>query len=254
MGDMQRTMILVYGLVVYVLFLLTFLYLIAFTWNAHDVVFKTIDVDGFREAPTAAGTAAVINVLLLGLFAVQHTIMARIGFKRWWTTIVPEPIERSTFVLATVLILWLLVWQWRPIENEIWNFQAPALWWLLYAVSAAGWGIVLLSTFLIDHFDLFGARQVVLHWSGRKCEPLSFQTRGLYKLVRHPLMLGFIIAFWATPQMTAGHLLFAVVTTAYILVGIRIEERDLKKILGATYESYCEETSMLVPLPRGGKS
>jgi protein-S-isoprenylcysteine O-methyltransferase Ste14 len=195
------------------------------------------------------GEALVVNVLLLSLFAVQHSGMARRGFKKAWTAIVPEPIERSTYVLLSGLVLWLLCWQWRPITDEIWRVDNPIGSTLLQAVYFLGWGIVLLSTFLIGHADLFGLKQVSDHWLGREATAPEFKTAALYKIVRHPMYLGLILAFWATPLMTLGHLLFAVVTTGYILIGIFLEERDLVTTFGESYETYRKRVSMLIPWP-----
>jgi protein-S-isoprenylcysteine O-methyltransferase Ste14 len=194
--------------------------------------------------------AVLINGLLLGLFAVQHAVMARPGFKAWWTRIVPAAAERSTFVLSTCVVLALLVWQWRPIEGIVWRVDWPMAAGFLYAVSFLGWGIVLYSSFLIDHFDLFGLRQVWFYFRGKQYTSHPFVERSLYRLVRHPLMLGFLIAFWATPNMTAGHLVFALLTTGYILIGTRIEERDLVQFLGDAYLSYRARTPGLIPFLR----
>lgn len=240
---MGRTVAVVYGSVVYLLFLGTFLYTIGFVEGA--VVSKSIDTG----APGATGTAVLINLLLLSAFALQHSVMARPAFKRRWTRIVPKPVERSTFVLCASAVLALLMWQWRPIPDVVWTVSgAGAI--VLTALSRAGWGLVLLSTFLIDHFDLFGLKQVARHFRGREYVPPRFDTPGFYKLVRHPLYLGFILAFWAAPAMSAGHLLFAAVTTAWMLVAIPLEERDLVAHHGAPYREYRERVRMLIPLPR----
>ena len=241
---MAQLLTLLYGFVAYAVFLVAFLYAIGFVGNV--VVPKSID----SGATFPLIETLVTNVVLLSLFAIQHSVMARPAFKRWWTTIVPKQIERSTYVLLASLILLLLFWQWRPIPAVVWDAGPTPLGTALLALSGAGWLIVLLSTFMINHFDLFGLRQVALYFQRRPYTPLAFVTRGLYKVVRHPLMLGFLIAFWATPVMTQGHLLFAVVTTAYILVALQLEEHDLLEADRATYEKYRRDTPMLIPLPK----
>lgn len=242
--EMKRVLIFAYGLIAYVLFLVTFLYSIGFVdeW----VVPKAINSG--VEGPIAR--AVVINILLLGLFAVQHSVMARPGFKAWWTKFVPEPIERSTYVLATCIAFVLLFWQWQPITATVWSVEQVWARTLLFGVSLGGWALVLYSTFVIDHFDLFGLRQVVLQLRGREYTQPPFMVRSVYKFVRHPLMGGFVIAFWATPDMTGGHLLFSAVTTAYIFVGIALEERDHLQSLGEDYRLYRARTPMIVPFFR----
>ncbi|MDO8795813.1 MAG: NnrU family protein [Vicinamibacterales bacterium] len=242
---MAQILTLVYGFVAYAVFLGAFLYAIGFVGNI--VVPKSID----SGTTFPLMETLVTNVLLLTLFAVQHSVMARPAFKRWWTRIVPKQVERSTYVLLASLILLLLFWQWRPISGVVWDARSTVLGALLLGLFGVGWLIVLLSTFMINHFDLFGLRQVTLYFQRRPYTPVSFVTRGLYKIVRHPIMLGFLIAFWATPVMTLGHLMFAVITTAYILVALQLEEHDLLEMHRATYERYRRETSMLVPLPKG---
>jgi protein-S-isoprenylcysteine O-methyltransferase Ste14 len=241
---MGKILAFLYGVISYLTFLGAFLYAIGFVGNF--VVPKSIDTG--IETPFA--TAFLINVVLLGLFAIQHNLMARPWFKKWWTKFIPHSVERSTFVLFASLLLIFLYWQWRPIPSVVWNIGSVAGHSIMQALFWIGWLTVLLSTFMINHFDLFGLRQVLLNLRGEAYKPLEFKTSGLYKLVRHPLMLGFIIAFWATPRMTTGHLVFALVTTVWIVISIQLEERDLIKFHGEEYEKYREETSMLLPIPK----
>ena len=242
---MGRILAFVYGAVSYVVFFVTFLYAIGFVGNL--VVPKSIDSGA--PAPFSI-QALLIDAVLLGLFAVQHSVMARPGFKRWWTRYVPEPVERSTYVLLASLALILLFWQWRPLTDAVWSVENTAGRYILWALFFVGWALVLLSTFLINHFDLFGLRQVYLYQRGREYTHLGFRTVFLYKVIRHPIMLGFIIAFWAVPRMTVGHLVFSVATTAYILIALQLEERDMTNIHGKAYEEYRQQVSMLVPLPK----
>ena len=243
---MSKFAALVFGVVSYFVFFGTFLYAIGFVGNFF--VPKSIDSGSAGDMTSAL----LINVVLLTIFGLQHSVMARPGFKRVWTKIVPPALERSVFVLLASLALILVFWQWRPMTGVIWsveNSYGRSVLWMIFAI---GWLTVLLSTFMINHFELFGLRQVYLNSRGMNDSQMSFQTRAFYRFVRHPIMLGFIIAFWATPDMTTGHLLFAAVTTVYILVALQLEERDLVDHHGETYREYQRKVSMLVPTPRKG--
>jgi methanethiol S-methyltransferase len=238
---MSRLISFLYGLASYAIFFVTFLYAIGFVCGL--VVPKTIDTGAV--VPTAE--ALIVNLLLMSVFAIQHSVMARKQFKQWWTQFVPAPIERSTYVLFTSLALIVLFWQWRPMPAPVWQIGDASVAMAVTALSLVGWLVVLTSTFLINHFELFGLQQVVNNLAGRSAAAPRFRTPLYYKFVRHPIYLGFIIAFWAAPTMTVGRLLFAAVTTAYIFVGIFLEERDLVDLFGDEYRRYRERVSMLVP-------
>jgi len=240
---MMRALVLLYGILSYCIFFATFLYAIGFVGNL--IVPKGIDAGD----PASLAVSLAVNLGLLSIFAVQHSVMARPGFKRWWTRFVPQAIERSTYVLASSIALILLFWLWRPMTTIFWDIEpAPArlaVWGLFWL----GWVTVLVATFLINHFDLFGLRQVYLFATGRPYTPVGFRTPALHKVVRHPIMLGFLIAFWAAPTMTVGHLLFSAVTTAYVLLAIQLEERDLVTFYGEDYRAYRRQVRMLLPIP-----
>jgi len=240
---MKRLLFFLYGILCYSVFFVTFLYAIGFVGNL--VVPKTIDT-GMQGSSEGAW---LVDILLLSLFAVQHSVMARQGFKKWWTKFVPKPIERSTYVLFSSLVLILIFAYWRPITVDIWNIQGTIIGSFLVALFFTGWFIVLFGTFLINHFNLFGLQQVYLNLKNQEMPKPHFVRPFFYKVVRHPLMLGFIIAFWAAPHMTVGHLLFAFATTGYILVAIQLEERDLVKFHGDEYRKYQQEVSQIVPMP-----
>jgi protein-S-isoprenylcysteine O-methyltransferase Ste14 len=241
---MGRFFAFIYGLASYVFFFATFLYAIGFISGL--VVPKTIDAG--TVVPVTE--AIIVDLLLMSVFAIQHSVMARKQFKQWWTQFVPKPVERSTYVLFSSLALALLLWQWRPLPTVVWHIDNPQIAMAVIGLSFAGWLILLTSTFLINHFELFGLHQVANNLAGRAMPTPRFRTPLYYKFVRHPLYLGFIIAFWSAPTMTAGHLLFAAVTTAYIIVGASLEERDLIDLFGDDYRRYRQRVSMLVPWRR----
>lgn len=232
---------LLYGLVSYVIFFVTFLYSIGFVTDL--VVPKTVD----SGAVVPLSEAIIVNLVLMSVFAVQHSVMARQGFKQWWTKFVPVSVERTTYVLFASLALILLFWQWRPMPAIVWSIANPQIAMAVMALSFVGWFIVLLSTFLISHFELFGLHQVVSNFTGREMPAPRFRTPLFYRFVRHPIYLGFVIAFWAAPVMSVGHLLFAAVTTAYMLVAITLEERDLVTVFGDEYRNYRGRVPMLLP-------
>lgn len=238
---MGRLLALLYGIVSYFVFFVVFLYAIGFV-SALGVP-KTIDTGA--AAPLLE--ALTIDILLMSIFAIQHSVMARPQFKQWWTRLVPKSVERSTYVLFSSLALVLLFWQWRPIQGLVWQINDPRIAMAVIGLSLVGWLIVLTSTFLINHFELFGLHQVANNLTGRPMPAPRFRTPLYYNFVRHPIYLGFIIAFWAAPKMTMGHLLFAAVTTAYIFVGIMLEEHDLTTVFGDDYRRYRQRVSMIVP-------
>jgi protein-S-isoprenylcysteine O-methyltransferase Ste14 len=245
-GTPNRLLVFIYGAAAYFLFLFTFTYAIGFVGNL--IVPKSVD----SGMPGPVTQSIIINALLLSLFVIQHTIMARPGFKTAWTKIIPEAAERSTFVLLTCAILLLMYWQWRPLPEIVWSIENSAGRFALHGMFVSGWCLVLYSSFLIDHFDLFGLRQVFLFLRGKDYTHPGFAMPWLYKLVRNPLMLGFLLAFWSTPVMSQGRLLFAILTTGYIFVGISFEERDLLRALGEDYRRYRARTPMVIPFLRLG--
>lgn len=246
---MKKSMIFIYGILAYVIFLITFLYAIGFVGNM--VVPKAID----SGTELALLPSIVINVILLTVFALQHSIMARPAFKKWFTTIISPAMERSTYILLSSLALLLIYWQWQPITTIVWETHNKISVTLMTGIFFLGWTIVLLSTFMINHFELFGLAQIFNNLKNRQTPNPKFQTNFLYKIVRHPIMLGFLIAFWATPRMTVGHLLFTIITTLYILIAVKyLEEKDLKKAIGEKYETYQKEVPMLIPFTKRKKN
>jgi protein-S-isoprenylcysteine O-methyltransferase Ste14 len=238
---MKRILVFVYGLLCYLMFLAVFLYLMAFVGNF--IVPKSLD----SPAQGPLWLALIVNTVLIAIFGLQHSIMARPAFKRWWTSYVPEATERSTFVLFSNLALMAMMYFWLPMGGALWSFESPIAKGVMYGLCICGWSMVLMSTFLINHFDLFGLRQVWLYLLGKPYTKLNFAVPILYRYVRHPLYLGFIMAFWSTPTMTLTHLLFAVSMTTYILIAIRFEERDLVEHHGQSYEEYRRRVPMIVP-------
>lgn len=242
---MKKIIILIYGILAYIIFLISFLYSIGFVNNLW--VPKGID----SGVETNVITALLINVGLLSLFAIQHSVMARPSFKKWWVQIIGKPAERSTYILLTSLALLLIFWKWQPMTATVWTIENNTIAVGIQVLYFIGWLIVLLSTFMISHFELFGLTQIIDNLKNRVSKSPSFQVNYFYGLTRHPIMLGFLIAFWATPTMTTGHLLFAAVTTVYILVAVKyLEERDLKKALCVTYVSYQNEVPMIIPFTK----
>ena len=244
----MRSLAVVYGVVAYAIFFVTFLYAIGFVGGV--VVPK--DINSGAVGPLAQ--TLITDTVLLGIFAVQHSVMARPAFKVWWTNFVPPPVERSTYVLFASLALILLFWQWRPLPTPVWSVESQPATMVIWALFWIGWATVLLSTFLINHFDLFGLRQVWAYRRNREIPPSEFHTPLFYRVVRHPLYLGFIIAFWAAPTMSQGRLFFALATTAYILIAIQLEEHDLLNVFGDTYRDYKSRVGMLIPLPFGRRA
>lgn len=245
---MKKIAFLLYGIIAYLIFLGTFSYAVGFV----STFLVPKHIDSVPASPL--GYALLINAGLLSLFAIQHSVMARPAFKRWWTKVIPEPIERSTYVLFSSACLILLFQYWQPLGGVIWNVESETIRLALQSLCLFGFSIVLVSTFLINHFDLFGLRQVWFYFLGKKYEQLPFRTPLFYKYVRHPLYLGFLIAFWSTPTMTAAHLFFAVMTTGYILTAIQFEESDLVKHFGDAYRTYKRSAPMLIPFLKVSKT
>ncbi len=245
---MSRILAFVFGIVSYFVFFVSFLYAIGFVGN----IYVSKSIDAGASAPF--GEALLINALLLGIFAIQHSVMARKGFKAWWTKIIPVSIERSTYVLLSSGALILMYWKWQPMTDVVWDASGGVFGTILSVLFWFGWVLVLLATFMINHFDLFGLRQVYLNLQKKPYTNISFVTPFAYRFVRHPLLLGFVIAFWAAPVMTAGHLIFALAITAYMLIAIQLEEKDMARSFGETYEQYRREVPMLIPTGRKSSS
>jgi protein-S-isoprenylcysteine O-methyltransferase Ste14 len=242
---MKKSIILLYGILAYFVFLIAFVYAIGFVGNI--IVPKSID----SGAETTLFSSIFINIVLLSVFALQHSIMARPAFKKWFTTVISPAMERSTYILLSSLALILIYWQWQPITTIVWETESEIAINILTGIFFLGWLIVLLSTFMINHFELFGLSQIFDNLKNKQTPNPKFQTNYLYKIVRHPIMLGFIIAFWATPTMTVGHLLFTLVTTLYILIAVKyLEEKDLRKYIGEEYKTYQKEVPMIVPFTK----
>ncbi|WP_452233177.1 methanethiol S-methyltransferase [Lacinutrix sp. MEBiC02595] len=242
---MKKLIIILYGLIAYVVFLIAFLYAIGFVGDF--IVPKAIN----SGVETSFTNALFINLGLLSLFAVQHSVMARPAFKKWISPVIDPAIERSTYILLSSLALLLIYWKWQPMTTIVWNIENTTFYYIIMGVFFMGWLIVFLSTFMISHFQLFGLTQIFNNYKNKHTEDPTFQTNYFYKMVRHPIMLGFMIAFWATPFMTVGHLLFAIVTTLYMLIAVKyLEERDLRKFIGEKYEIYQKEVPMIVPFTK----
>jgi len=242
---MPRLLGFIYGVIAYAGFMGWMVYMIGFL--GHFPVTKSVD----SGAAGPAGAAVSVDFLLVFIFALQHTVMARPAFKRWWTQCVPQPLERSTFVFIADILMWVMIWQWRPIAGVVWQVEKAMAANLLTGIALLGWIVVVLSSFMINHFELLGLEQAWHYLRGTEPKKMTFQLRGFYKHIRHPLMLGFLLFFWATPVMTASHLLFAALFTIYILIGIRFEERDLTKYHPAEYGKYKKEVPALIPFTKG---
>jgi len=245
---MKKFLTIIYGAFVYLLFLVAALYMIGFLGNF--IVPKTIS----SGEETSLGQAVIVNLLLLSLFAIQHSVMARVPFKKWITSFMNPAIERSTYVLLSSLALMLLYWQWQPMKMVLWEVKNETIYWIIMGIFAIGWIIVFASTFMINHFELTGLQQIYNNWKDKQAEKTTFKTKYLYKFVRHPLMLGFLIVFWATPFMTLGHLFFTGIMTLYIFISVKyLEEKDLRKEIGPAYEEYQENVPMIIPFTKRRK-